>query len=338
MIYVQSLNSALDEIMAYNQDAVIIGEDIKDPYGGAFKVTKGLSSKYGQRIISSPISESAIVGLGIGLALNGFKPIVEIMFGDFITLCADQIINGASKFSWMYGDKFKLPMIIRTPMGGRRGYGATHSQSLESLFFNIPNINVIAPSIYHNPGELLKNTFDNMNELNLFIENKLSYPSKIISNNSIEDYKISIIQNVSNDIIISLVFDIDEKPDIIILTYGGMSNICLEVARDLFIEEEIIVEVIIPSRIKPFSIDKIKNSVISCGQLVIVEEGIPICGWGAMVLSSINDELFKYFKTKPLIIGSKEYPIASSRILEDRILPQKNNIKEGILKRLNENE
>jgi len=338
MIYVQSLNIALDEIMAKNQEAVIIGEDIKDPYGGAFKVTKGLSKKYGKRVISSPISESAIVGLGIGLSLNGFKPIVEIMFGDFISLCADQIINGASKFPWMYGGKFGLPMIIRTPMGGRRGYGATHSQSIESLFFNIPNINVICPSIYHEPGELLKNTYDNMNELNLFIEYKLSYPKKIFSTNNVEYFNIKKIKNSSNDIILSLIIDKDEKPDIIILTYGGMSSICLEAARELFFEDEINVQVIIPSMIKPFSIDKIKNSIISCGQLIIVEEGISICGWGSMVLSSIGDELFKYLKAKPIIIGSKEYPIASSRVLEDKILPQKDNIKEGILNRLNENE
>ena len=334
MRYLESLNLALDQIMSDNQNAVIIGEDIKDPYGGAFKVTKGLSSKYGHRVISSPISESSIVGLGIGLSLNGFKPIVEIMFGDFITLCADQIINGASKFPWMYGSNFDLPMIIRTPMGGRRGYGPTHSQTLESLFFNIPNIKIISPSIFHDPGQILKDTFYKMKELNLFIENKISYPNEIILKEQVDDYNISIINNNTEFVTLSLVFDRQTRPDIVLLTYGGMSNICFEVARDLFIEEEIIIEIIIPSLVKPVPFSDFHESIISCGKLVIVEEGISICGWGSMITSNLNDELFDSLKAKPVIVGSKEFPIASSRKLEDKILPQKSDIKKAILKNM----
>ena len=109
--------------MKDDDSVFVLGEDILDPYGGAFKVTKGLSTVFPDRVLTTPISEAAITGFSTGLAIRGYKPILEIMFGDFITLCTDQIINGASKFKWMYGDKFSVPLVIRTPMGGRRGYG-----------------------------------------------------------------------------------------------------------------------------------------------------------------------------------------------------------------------
>ena len=112
----------------------LIGEDMLDPYGGAFKVTKGVSSKFPERVITTPISESAIIGLGTGMAMRGMLPVVEIMFGDFLTLCTDQIVNSATKFPLMYKDRVAVPLVIRTPMGGGRGYGPTHSQSLEKMF------------------------------------------------------------------------------------------------------------------------------------------------------------------------------------------------------------
>ena len=119
-----------------NKDIFIFGEDIEFPYGGAFKVTKGLSTKFKNRVLTTPISEASIIGFSAGLALSQKKVIAEIMFGDFLTLCADQIINNASKFRWMYNEQITIPIVIRTPMGGGRGYGPTHSQSLEKFLIN----------------------------------------------------------------------------------------------------------------------------------------------------------------------------------------------------------
>lgn len=155
MRYVEALNKTLHKIMAENNKVYILGEDILDPYGGAFKVTKGLSSIYPSRVLTTPISEGGITGFATGMALRGSIPIIEIMFGDFLTLCTDQIVNSMSKFSWMYNQQVEVPVIIRTPMGGRRGYGPTHSQTLENLFFSTPRLKIIAPSNYHNPGDLL---------------------------------------------------------------------------------------------------------------------------------------------------------------------------------------
>jgi acetoin:2,6-dichlorophenolindophenol oxidoreductase subunit beta len=124
--------------MASDERVVLIGEDLLDPYGGAFKVTRGLSSAFPDRVLSTPISEAGMVGVATGMAMRGLRPVVEIMFGDFVTLVADQIINHATKFSWMYNDQVKVPLVIRTPMGGRRGYGPTHSQSWKNSSWVYP--------------------------------------------------------------------------------------------------------------------------------------------------------------------------------------------------------
>ena len=135
---------------------LLIGEDIEGPYGGAFKVTKNLSSEFPNRVRNTPISEAAIIGLGNGLALSGMIAVCEIMFGDFLTLAADQIINHASKFGYMYNGQVQPRLIIRTPMGGKRGYGPTHSQSLEKHFLGVPHLRVVASSLVHDPAAVLR--------------------------------------------------------------------------------------------------------------------------------------------------------------------------------------
>ena len=122
------------------------------PYGGAFKVTRGLSSRFPARVFATPISEAAIVGLATGLALRGMRPVAEIMFGDFLFLAGDQLVNHAAKFRWMYHDQVRVPMVIRTPMGGRRGYGPTHSQSIEKHFMGVPGLWVVAPHVLSSPA------------------------------------------------------------------------------------------------------------------------------------------------------------------------------------------
>jgi pyruvate dehydrogenase E1 component beta subunit/2-oxoisovalerate dehydrogenase E1 component len=148
----ESLNSALHSALAADPRVIILGEDILDPYGGAFKVTRGLSSAYPDRVLTTPVSEAAIVGIATGMSLRGFRPVVEIMFGDFITLAADQIINHVSKLRFMYNEQVQAPIVIRNTMGVRRGYGPTHSQSLEKIFLGIPGLRVLACPV-NEPGE-----------------------------------------------------------------------------------------------------------------------------------------------------------------------------------------
>src|SRR5512140_2514782 len=133
----ERLNTGLHRAMETDERVYLLGEDLLDPYGGAFKVVKGLSTKYPTRVLTTPISEASIVGVATGMALRGLRPVAEIMFGDFVTLIADQVVNHAAKFRWMYNDNVRLPMVVRVPMGGRRGYGPTHSQSLEKMFLGV---------------------------------------------------------------------------------------------------------------------------------------------------------------------------------------------------------
>src|SRR5680860_185846 len=128
---VHALNQSLHELFERRADVLLLGEDLLDPYGGAFKVSQGLSTRWPERVLTTPISEASLVGVTTGLAMRGFRPILEIMFGDFIALGYDQIVNGISKFREMYNDQVELPLVVRLPMGGGRGYGPTHSQSLE---------------------------------------------------------------------------------------------------------------------------------------------------------------------------------------------------------------
>ncbi len=171
----EALNAALQNALASDERVVIMGEDILDPYGGAFKVTRGLSDSFPDRVITTPISEAGIVGVAAGMALRGLLPVVEIMFGDFITLIADQVINHAAKFRWMYNNQVRVPIVIRTPMGGRRGYGPTHSQTMEKFFIGVPGLRVLAPNTFSDPGDLLSKAIFEDNDPVLFIENKLLY-------------------------------------------------------------------------------------------------------------------------------------------------------------------
>src|SRR4030042_978120 len=144
----ESLNTALLRAFSDNLNVYLLGEAILDPYGGAFKVTRGLSTRFPERIMTTPISEAGIVGVAAGMALRGLHPVVEIMFGDFVTLIADQLINHIAKFRWMYNDQVRVPLVIRTPMGGRRGYGPTHTQTVEKLYLGIPGLMVVAPAAF----------------------------------------------------------------------------------------------------------------------------------------------------------------------------------------------
>ena len=170
----QALNAALHEIFERDERVYLLGEDLLDPYGGAFKISQGLSTRWPDRVLTTPVSEPSMFGVAAGLALRGYRPILEIMFGDFIALGLDQVVNGIAKFRAMFDDRVTVPLVVRTPMGGRRGYVPTHSQSLEKLLVGVPGITVVAPSECHDLGGMLAEAVDD-DEPVFFIENKLMY-------------------------------------------------------------------------------------------------------------------------------------------------------------------
>jgi pyruvate/2-oxoglutarate/acetoin dehydrogenase E1 component len=332
--YVDSLNSALHEMMSKDDRVLLIGEDVLDPYGGAFKVSRGLSSAFPNQVISTPISEQAITGAAIGLAMHGKLPVAEIMFGDFIALCVDQIVNHASKFSWIYNDQVKVPLVIRTPMGGRRGYGATHSQSLEAMFMGVPFLSIVAPSHFHNPGELLKQVVMNEQDPVLFVENKSLYSNRLLSLDHKENgglYGRIVTQHNSAYPTISLAMVPDEMPDVTLISYGGMAPIVCEAAQKVFMEEEIIVEVLLPSLLKPVPVSDFFGSVSRSGNVLVAEEGVITGGWGAEVSALVHYCESNFLKSPIKRIGSKELPIPSARDLEAATLPSVDDVVKELL-------
>ena len=177
---VDQIRKALEHLLSKDKRNLILGEDILDPYGGAFKATQGLSTKFPKQVISTPISEAGFTGIATGMTYVGLNPIVEIMFNDFLTLVTDIVINSASKFDWFANKKIKGKLIIRVPGGGGRGYGPIHSQNLEKLFLGWPNIDVIATNIITDPYELLLDTYNSNAKVKFFLENKIDYSKKIL--------------------------------------------------------------------------------------------------------------------------------------------------------------
>ncbi len=193
----QSLNQALYQALQDNSQVVLLGEDILDPYGGSFKVTRGLSTAFPDRVLTTPISEAGITGMAGGMALRGMRPVVEIMFGDFATLIADQIVNHIAKFNGMYNGQVNAPVVIRTPMGARRGYGPTHSQTLEKIFLGTPGLTFLAPSHLQGSsaigaaGQLLLDAILHQDGPTFFVENKLQYLLKLLTSEDLQDYEIT---------------------------------------------------------------------------------------------------------------------------------------------------
>jgi pyruvate/2-oxoglutarate/acetoin dehydrogenase E1 component len=310
-----SLNHALHQAMDSDSRVFVIGEDILDPYGGAFKVTRGLSTKYPDRVLTTPISEAGIVGLASGMGMRGLHPVVEIMFGDFVTLIADQLINHAAKFCWMYNEKVRVPIVVRTPMGGRRGYGPTHSQSLEKHFLGVPGLKVVAPNTLGNPGDLLLAAIEDEDPV-LFIEHKLLYPQHLLESgrDGLVDFTMETDIGPYPDLVLRPQF----PARMTIATYGYNFELARAAATDLMMEYEIFSEIVVFSQLSPFNLGPLISSVERTGKLLTIEEGTLSLGWGAEILAQVAE---KTTKVQARRVAAREFPIANAKSLEESILP-----------------
>jgi len=327
-----SLNTGLQQALAEDERVVLLGEDILDPYGGAFKVTRGLSSAFPGRVLTTPISEAGIVGLAAGMAMRGLRPVVEIMFGDFITLTADQVINHATKFRWMYNDQVRVPMVIRTPMGGRRGYGPTHSQSLEKLFLGVPGLRVLAPTHFGDPGALLKEAILKSDDPLLFVENKLLYLHPIQQDGSMLDFDLSEIKiSSSHSPAYRLRLKGAPPPNLTIAAYGHMAELTRQAAQRLAYEHEIFAEIIVPTQLAPFAIEPILESVRHTRRLLSAEEGTFTLGWGAELLALISATLGSNLLAAGRV-AAHDLPVPASGPLEDSVLPNAEEIVQAGIK------
>ena len=315
------LNSGLDRLLSEDPRAMLIGEDIVDPYGGAFKVTQGLSTSYPDRVLSTPISEAGIVGLGIGLALGGFRPVVEIMFGDFVTLAVDQIVNQASKIVSMYNETVELPVTVRTPMGGRRGYGPTHSQTLERLFFGLPGVDVFAVSNLCDPGEMLFDVVSRSKNFSLFVENKLLYSQPVLTQEQLSSKNFTV--TTTSGPVSTWTLSYSPEPDVTLVAYGGMVPLALEAAAILLDREGLHCELVVPHRVSPLDTEPVLASLRRSRRLVVVEESLMDWGWGAEVVAACSSVRLD---APPQRVGALLSPIPARRDREDTMLPQVEDI------------
>jgi len=315
-----ALNVALHQSMEGDERVILLGEDLLDPYGGAFKVAQGLSTAYPDQVFTTPISEAGMVGIAAGMALRGLHPVVELMFGDFITLAADQLINHIAKFRWMYNEGVRVPLVIRTPMGGRRGYGPTHSQTLEKIFLGAPGLRVLAPSALGNPGALLASAIQDEEPV-LFIENKLLYSMPIHDKESLAEFdakqiKLPHIYAPS----FSLTVTGAPAPELTIAAYGYMAELARQAVQQLAYDDEIFAELIVMTQLSPFDLMPILTSVRRTGRLLTVEEGTFTLGWGAEVLARSIEALGSQLQAARRI-AAQDLPIPASTVLEEEILP-----------------
>ncbi|KIL45397.1 alpha-ketoacid dehydrogenase subunit beta [Jeotgalibacillus soli] len=314
----QAINAALKEEMTLNPQVFIAGEDI-GASGGSFGVTKGLLKEFGgSRVIDTPISEGAIVGLAVGSAASGLRPVVEIMFIDFIGVCFDMILNQAAKMRYMTGGNMNLPLVIRTQSGAGSNAGPQHSQSLEAMLMHIPGLKVVMPSNSYDAKGLLKTAIRDENPV-IFIENKMLYGSK----GEVPDEEYTIPFGKAKVV--------KEGNDVTIVALGQMVPKALLAANELD-KKGISTEVIDPRTITPLDKDSILQSVIKTGRLVIVHEAVKIGGIGAEITAMVQEEAFDYLDAPIQRVAAPFTPVPYSKPLEDYYLPNENKIIEAVMR------
>lgn len=331
--YLESLRAGLAAAMDARTEVLVVGEDVLDPYGGAFKVTQGLSTRFPGRVIGTPISEAGLVGLSTGLALRGFRPVAEIMFGDFLTLAADQLINSAAKFPLMYRERVQVPMVVRTPMGGGRGYGPTHSQSLEKHFLGVPGLDVLSPSPAHDPGRMLQRCICEATRPVLFIEYKNLYPGRLVEPGDPVLRRTMADDDATGATVVVENFD-HGTPDVLVFAYGGAAGQLFNVMRRLA-PEEIRVRAIVPGRLHQPPDPTLLAPLFPPGVHVLFAE----CGtrgfdWGAEMVASLFAGGLLRDPARVHRIASDDDVVPAGQALEDRMHLSEAHLERAILETL----
>jgi pyruvate/2-oxoglutarate/acetoin dehydrogenase E1 component len=304
----EAIREALAEELRRDPRVFIIGEDVAEA-GTAFKVLNGLVEEFGpQRVLDSPISEPGITGLGVGAAMTGMRPVVDIMFGDFLGLIMDQMVNQAAKIHYMSGGKLKVPMVLRTTMGAGRRSAAQHSQSLHAWLSHIPGLKVVVPSTPYDAKGLMKSAIRDDNPVAVF-EDKMMY--KLIKGPVPEaEYTIPLgVADVKR-----------EGSDVTIVATSSMVYAALEAAKQLA-EIGLGAEVVDPRTLLPLDKPALIESAKKTGHAIVVDEGYEQYGVTAELASVIADGAFYYLDAPVKRIGAMNVPIPFSPALEDLTIP-----------------
>ncbi|HRT30174.1 MAG TPA: alpha-ketoacid dehydrogenase subunit beta [Kiritimatiellia bacterium] len=309
--FTQLIRETLAAELRRDPSVFLMGEDI-GVYGGSFGVTRGLIDEFGpERIRDTPISEQALTGVAIGAAVAGQRPVIEIMFMDFITLAVDQLVNMAAKLHPIYGRP--CPLVIRTPPGGGRGYGATHSQSLERLFAGVPGIKIAAPSNAADASALLQTAIRDNNPV-LFLEHKLLYPQRF----DVEDHLPAPLP-------FGFARVAREGEDLTIVAWSHQAFIAERAAAQLA-AEGIDAEVIDLRTLCPLDIDTLAESARRTGRVMILEEGPKTGGFAAEIAAQIMEHAHEYLEKPVRRIAGADFPIPSAKNLEAACLPAYDDI------------
>jgi pyruvate/2-oxoglutarate/acetoin dehydrogenase E1 component len=324
---VDNLNSALHALFAQDPRLYLLGEDVLDPYGGAFKVCAGLSTRYPDRVLATPISESGIVGVANGLALCQNRVIVEVMFGDFATLCFDQIVNVSAKSVSMYGTELRVPLMVRCPMGGNRGYGPTHSQSLQKHFIGVPDLFLFELSPVHDNLAVLRRMFD-LGRPCLFFENKPVYAERSLVPGAIDD--LFGFDFIDPDRIWARIAADGGNGRCLLIVAGGLVSRALAAARQLLLTDEIDTTVLVASQIYPFVAEPILADVARAEHVFVVEESTPGGTWGDEVAGHLYERCWDGLQHPIQVIHSQDSVIPAARHLERQVLVQTEDIVDRI--------
>ena len=315
--YAQAVREAMSEEMRRDPMVFLLGEDV-GVYGGAFGVSAGMVQEFGEeRVRDTPISEAAITGAAVGAAITGMRPIVEIMFSDFLTIAMDQLANQAAKARYQFGGQTSVPMVLRTPGGSGTGAAAQHSQSVEAWVCNVPGLKVVIPSTPYDAKGLLKSAIRDNNPV-VFIEQKLLYRSK----GPVPEQEYSIPLGSA---------DVKrEGRDLSIITYGRMVQRGLGVA-DALAEEGIELEVVDIRSLRPLDNATLVASARKTGRVLVVHEAPQFGGFGGEIAAAVGDsEAFFYLDAPIRRLGAMETPVPYNRHLEAHVVPTAERITAAV--------
>ncbi len=322
-----AINEALDQEMARDPTVILMGEDVvggtgadgeMDAWGGVLGVTKGLYGKYGNRIMDTPISESAFVGAAIGAATCGMRPVCELMFIDFLGVCFDQIYNQAAKFRYMFGGKARTPVVIRTMIGAGFRAAAQHSQCLYPIFTHIPGLKVVIPSNPYDAKGLLIQAIRDDDPV-IFCEHKALYAME------------GEVPEESYTIPFGEARVVREGTDVTIVALARMVNQAKKAAETLA-KEGISCEIIDPRSTSPFDEDTVLESVENTGRLVIVDEASPRCGMATDISAMVAQKGFKFLNAPIQMVTPPHTPVPFSGVLEDLYIPSAAKIEAAVRK------
>jgi pyruvate/2-oxoglutarate/acetoin dehydrogenase E1 component len=307
MYFSEALNEALGMALARDPDVVLLGEDI-GAYGGAFGVTRGLLEKYGpERVRETPISENGFMGVAVGAAMTGLRPVVEIMFMDFLLLAADQLVNHAAKLHYIYDGQVNVPLVVRTPSGAGRGYGASHSQNFESLFMSAPGLKIVVPSNPFDAKGLLLSAIRDPNPV-LFVEPKALYGKR--GEVAKEYYEVPLGRARTAR----------EGGDLAIITYGSGVAMALAAADELA-EGGLEAEVLDLRTLRPLDDEALTATARKTGRCILLEEGHITGGVGAELAARLAESCFHSLKAPVMRVAAEDTPFPAAQALEDAVTP-----------------